>query len=222
MTTFLLLRHAHSTANNAGVLAGRINGVKLSTIGKKQARDLGKALNDLKIDRIISSPLTRCTETIEATARHRRKRVLIDERFTEMDYGSWNGRKLKDLAQEKSWKKIQSKPSSFTFPKGESFAEAATRIERGLKSLMRKYPQETVLIVTHGDIIKMALQLSHGGSLDSFQRFVVDTCSLSEIHWTAQSRTVVRSNSRLVKARVVQMAKNKMKQRKILGGGAGV
>ena len=222
MTTFLLLRHAHSTANDAGVLAGRLNGVELSTIGHKQARHLGNALKDLKIDRIITSPLTRCTETIEATARQRRKRIRIDDRFIEMDYGLWNGRKLKELAEEKSWKKIQSKPSSFTFPKGESFAEAATRIERGLKSLMRKHPHETILIVTHGDIIKMALQLSHGGSLDGFQHFVVDTCSLSEIHWTPQSRTVVRSNSRLVKAHVAHVAKNKMKKRKILGGGAGV
>ena len=40
MTTFLLIRHAHSTANENGVLAGRVDGVELSEIGKKQSADL--------------------------------------------------------------------------------------------------------------------------------------------------------------------------------------
>lgn len=222
MTTFLLLRHAHSTANDAGVLAGRLDGVRLSTIGKKQSQTLVNALKELRIDRIISSPLPRCIETVEVAARYRHKRIHIDERFIEMDYGLWSGRKLRELVKEKSWKKIQSKPSSFTFPKGESFSSAASRIEKGLKSLMRKYPEESILIITHGDIIKMALQLSHGGPLDNFQHFVVDTCSLSEIHWTPQSRAIVRTNTRLAKVNVLQVAKNKMKQRKVLGGGAGV
>jgi probable phosphoglycerate mutase len=222
MTTFLLLRHAHSTANDAGILAGRLDGVDLSIIGKTQARVLGNAFKDVKIDRIISSPLDRCVQTIAGAARGRRKRIYIDERFIEMDYGLWNGRKLKELAKEKSWKEIQSKPSTFTFPQGESFSDAALRIEKGLQSLMRRHPQETILIVTHGDIIKMALQLSHGGSLDNFQHFLVDTCSLSEIHWTPQSKTIVRSNSRLVKVKSLRAAKKRMKQRRVLGGGAGV
>lgn len=222
MTTFLLLRHAHSTANDEGVLAGRLDGVRLSTIGKKQTQALGNALKEVKIDRIISSPLTRCIETVEPAARSRHKRIHTDERFIEMDYGSWSGRKLKELAKEKSWKKIQFKPSTFTFPKGESFSDAANRIEKGMKSLMRKYPEESILIVTHGDIIKMALQLSHGGPLDNFQHFVIDTCSLTEIHWTPQTRTIIRTNTRLVKSKVLQVAKSKMRQRKVIGGGAGV
>lgn len=222
MTTFLLLRHAHSTANESGILAGRIDGVNLSVVGKKQAHRLVNAFKDVAIDRIISSPLSRCVDTVEMVAVTRRKRIHRDERFIEMDYGQWSGRKLKELAKEKSWKQIQSKPSSFTFPHGESFSGAALRIEKGLKALMRKFPHETILIVTHGDIIKMALQLSNGGPLNNFQHFLVDTCSLSEIHWTPQSRTLVRANSRLVKVTSLAMAKSRMKNRRIVGGGAGV
>lgn len=222
MTTFLLLRHAHSTANEAGILAGRIEGVSLSVVGRKQAQNLVKALKDVTVDRIISSPLPRCIDTVTMVAVTRRQRIHRDERFIEMDYGQWSGRKLKELAKEKSWKQIQSKPSSFAFPHGESFTGAALRIEKGLKALMRKYPHKTILIVTHGDIIKMALQLSNGGPLDNFQHFLVDTCSLSEIHWTPQSRTVVRSNSRLVKVSSLAIAKSRIRNRRIVGGGSGV
>lgn len=222
MTTFLLLRHAHSTANDAGILAGRLEGVSLSKIGKKQAQSLNIALKDQHIDRIISSPLPRCRETIEAFARTRHKRINVDKSFIEMDYGTWSGKKLKDLAKEKSWKTIQKNPSSFEFPTGESFRRAASRIEKGLLTLARKYPKETILIVSHGDIIKMALQLSNGGPLDNFQHFIVDTCSLSEIHWTAKSRSVVRTNTRLVRTEALRKATKRMSARRVLGGGSGV
>ena len=222
MTTFLLLRHAHSTANESGILAGRLEGVALSRIGAKQAQALNQALKDHRIDRIITSPLLRCRETIQPTAKNRKRRVYCDDTFIEMDYGLWSGKKLKDLAKEKSWRTIQQSPRSFTFPEGESFLKAASRIERGLNSLAKKYPKETILIVSHGDIIKIALQLSHGGPLDNFQRFIVDTCSLSEIHWTPTERSVVRTNTRLVKPQILAKAKNAMKSRRVLGGGSGV
>ena len=222
MTTFLLLRHAHSTANDSELLAGRMEGVDLSKTGRQQVRSLVSAFNNQSFDRIISSPLPRCLETIEGIASDRRKRVHLDERFVEMDYGLWSGRKLKELAKEKSWKEIQTKPLAFTFPKGESFAHAASRVERGLKFLARKYPNETIIIVSHGDIIKLALQITNGGPLDNFQSFVVDTCSLSEIIWTTRSRTIVRTNSRIVKKSNLKPRTNTIKNRRIIGGGAGV
>lgn len=221
MTTFLLLRHAHSTANESGILAGRLEGVSLSKVGKRQARATNLALKDQRIDRIISSPLVRCRETIETVAKARRKRIHFDPNFVEMDYGLWSGKKLKELAKEKSWKTIQKNPSSFTFPKGESFRTAASRVEKRLSFLARKFPNETILIVTHGDIIKIALQLSHGAPLDNFQRFIVDTCSLSEIHWTGNSRSVVRVNTRLVKTTILGAVKTHV-NRRALGGGSGV
>ena len=75
MTTFLLLRHAHSTANEAGILAGRIEGVGLSVVGRKQAHNLVKALKDVTVDRIISSPLPRCVDTVTMVAVTRRQRI---------------------------------------------------------------------------------------------------------------------------------------------------
>ena len=222
MTTSLLLRHAHSTANDSGILAGQIPGISLSAIGKRQSSHLQRALSDQKIDRFISSPMDRCLETISDVATARRKRVFVEKAFIEMNYGSWSGRALKELMREKSWKAIQRSPSTFTFPQGESFASAARRIERGLTSLAKKYPKETILIVTHGDVIKMALQISNGGELDNFQNFVIDTCSLSEIQWEQKSRLIVRANARLVTLTSRSRGKRKLSRRKVLGGGSGV
>ena len=222
MTTFLLLRHAHSMANESGILAGRIAGIELSEIGTRQSSQLNNALKDVVIDRIVISPLQRCKDTIAHTAKRRKKRIFTDSAFVEMDYGQWSGRSLKELVKEKAWKTIQKSPKNFTFPQGESFSGAAKRIERGLTSLTKKYPDETILIVTHGDVIKMALQLTHGGELNRFQNFVVDTCSLSELQWSKNSRLVVRSNVRLVKMNADNGRKSSIVRRKVLGGGSGV
>ncbi len=120
MTTFLLLRHAHSKANSAGILAGQLEGIGLSKDGFAQVDKLSSALKDLKIDRIISSPMQRCLETVEALAKSKKKRLFFDKRLIEMNYGSWSGEKLSKLSRTKDWKVIQSKPSTFRFPKGEA------------------------------------------------------------------------------------------------------
>lgn len=222
MTTFLLLRHAHSEANERGILAGRISGIELSETGKLQSSQIAAALGNYRIDRIICSPLQRCKDTIAKTAALRKKRIFTNVAFIEMNYGSWSGRPLKDLAKEKDWKKVQKSPSTFTFPQGESFLSAAKRIERELGRLAQQHPKECILIVTHGDVIKMTLQITHGGALDKFQRFVVDTCSLSEVEWSRGSRFVVRSNVRITKAKNPQRQRGLVKNRKVLGGGSGV
>lgn len=198
MTTFLLLRHAHSEANNAGILAGQLEGIGLSKDGLAQVNKLTSSFENLKIDRIISSPLQRCLETVEQLAKSKKKRISIDRRLVEMDYGSWSGKKLTKLSRMKDWKVIQSKPSRFRFPQGESFPEVEKRIESLLKDLSRRYPKQTLLLVTHGDVIKIAASLTVGSGLDNFQKFSVDPCSLTTLSWGSKSRVLLRFNQKIV------------------------
>lgn len=128
MTTFLLLRHAHSVANNAGILAGQLEGIGLSKDGVAQVNKLTSAFENLKIDRIVSSPMQRCLETVELVAKSKKKRISVDERLIEMNYGSWSGKKLSKLSRMKDWKVIQAKPSTFRFPQG----RALRSLKKGL------------------------------------------------------------------------------------------
>jgi broad specificity phosphatase PhoE len=94
MARIVLLRHAHSVANEKNLLAGRTAGIALSNTGREQAKDLVARLGATQFDEIAISPLQRCRETIDpwlATSASK-NRVVVDESITEVDYGHWSGK----------------------------------------------------------------------------------------------------------------------------------
>jgi broad specificity phosphatase PhoE len=195
-TSFLFLRHGESEANIKGILAGRNSGVNLTAKGRDQISDLAQDLLARKIDLAFTSPLERTMQSSALFLATRNIPLTVDPAFVEMDYGSWSGKKLAILAKKKEWKIIQSDPERFTFPGGESFAAANIRIQNRLNELILKNPRQdkTILIVTHGDIIKMAMAYALGLPLQKFQNFRVDTASISEIVFHQGSYALARFN----------------------------
>lgn len=222
MTTFLLLRHAHSTANAAGILAGRLEDIHLSEIGKRQSLEVAESLKDFEIGRIYTSPLERCIESVTPLAQRRSKRISQLPLMIEMDYGAWSGKNLKTLRHTSLWQKIQRSPSQVTFPEGESFASAARRVEKALTTLSQKHPKSTVLVCSHGDIIKIAVQITLGGELDKFQRVIIDPATLTTLVWSGRERAVVSLNNRLTKRSGKKSKPRSMKHRRVVGGGSDV
>jgi probable phosphoglycerate mutase len=223
VTTFLFLRHGISDANEKGVLAGRLPDINLSTKGREQARQLVKHIEDLQVHRILVSPLDRCLQTVEPYLASSGKRFYFEKSFIEMNYGDWSGQKLKELSKTKDWKKVQSKPSEFIFPNGESFRNAQRRVLQQMKALAEKNPKKNILIVSHGDIIKLAICASLSMKLDDFQRIVVDPASITAINWEDNSKTLLYANRTPTRSRKKSRdSKSKsLKQRRVLGGGRG-
>ena len=50
MTTVLLIRHGRTSANTAGVLAGRSSGVELDDLGRTQVSALGERVAGVRVD----------------------------------------------------------------------------------------------------------------------------------------------------------------------------
>ena len=83
--TVVLLRHGRSTSNTAHVLAGRSDGVDLDEKGREQAAALVQQLGSLPIRAIVTSPLLRCTRTVEPLAAALGMAPLGDVRLEEGD-----------------------------------------------------------------------------------------------------------------------------------------
>lgn len=195
MTTVILLRHGRSTANVAGVLAGRTAGVDLDDTGRTQAEKLTERLAEARIDRIVSSPLDRCRQTVAPVAAARGLDVDIDIELSEVDYGAWSGRALAELGQEPLWRVVQTHPSAAVFPEGEGLAQVGVRAVAAVRRHSAAVgPDGYLLICSHGDVIKAILADALGLHLDGYQRIVVAPASLSVVRYTELRPFVERVN----------------------------
>jgi probable phosphomutase (TIGR03848 family) len=195
----ILLRHGRSTANSAGVLAGRTLGVGLDEGGVAQAQALVERLTQLPLAAVVSSPLQRCQETVAPLAQARELEVTVDDRFIEVDYGQWTGRELSKLGKEPLWKVVQSHPSAAVFPGGEGLAALQARAVAAVREWDAKLaaehgPHVLWLVCSHGDVIKAVLADALGVHLDGFQRIVANPCSISAVTYTETRPFVQRVN----------------------------
>ncbi len=212
MPQIYLLRHAESEANARGILAGRDYSVNLTAKGFKDSRKIKSKLAKIDFTRVYSSPITRCVQTVTPYLdSNPRIDVTLTESLIEMDYGAWSGKKLSSLSKKKEWSLIQNRPAEFTFPNGESFQEMRKRVKSFLNSMIDA--DGPILIVSHGDIINMALTITLDLPLNKFQNFVVAPASISIIDYSQRSKSVISTNQRITDAGIISRA-----SKFILGG----
>ncbi len=202
MTTVVLIRHGRTSANTAGVLAGRTPGVELDEVGRRQVADLGLRLTDVPLASVVSSPLRRCRQTANAVvmAHGAPLEVQSERSLTECGYGDWTGRKLSELVKEKLWSTVQAQPSAVRFPNGEAMSEMATRATTAIRAWDTRLtgehgPYAVWAAVSHGDVIKAILADALGMHLDAFQRILVDPASVSIVRYTDSRPYVITTNS---------------------------
>ena len=198
MPLLLLIRHGENDYVKTGKMAGRIPGVHLNEKGQKQAQALAEALTQVPIKAIYSSPLERAMETASPIAEAHKLTILQEPTLMDTDIGKWQGKSLKMLRLTKVWKIVQSAPSRFRFPEGESFPEAQTRYVNTLERIIQKHhkPQDIVAVVFHADPIKLAVAHFLGMPLDHFQRLGCDTGSLTALHVSEANANLIKLNQR--------------------------
>lgn len=199
VTTLILLRHGRSSANTSGVLAGRSPGVELDDTGKGQAWALAQRLKPVPISAVVTSPMERCQQTVAPLLAGRALSAQVDDQLAEVDYGDWTGREIKNLAKEALWRVVQQHPSAAVFPGGEGLAGMQARAVAAIRAHDAKVvaehgPGAVWVACSHGDVIKSVLADALGLHLDSFQRIVVDPCSISVVHYTEIRPFVSRVN----------------------------
>jgi probable phosphomutase (TIGR03848 family) len=202
MATVILVRHGRTTANAAGLLAGRAAGVSLDQIGREQAALAGDRLAVVPLAGVVSSPLERCQQTAQLILARQAGTPYapVDPDLTECDYGLWQGRTLNDLATEDLWAAVQSQPSAVVFPGGESMAAMQARsvaaIRRHDAAFEAEYgPGAVWVAVSHGDVIKAILADALGMHLDLFQRINVNPASVSIVRYGTSRPSVYATNT---------------------------
>jgi probable phosphoglycerate mutase len=221
----VLIRHAHSEANAAGILSGRLPNVYLSEKGIAQSEDLALRLGNFPVADLRISPMERCFETISpwinstVLPNNPRFEPIIDQELTEVDYGSWSGKKLAVLSKNKLWKIVQESPSRMYFPKGEGIAHMQSRARKSVHEAVSNKSKGAAVLVSHGDVIKSIVASALGIHLDEFQRIVIDPASISILDYsTTKPRVLLLNDSRSV---ITDLLVAPKRSKNLLGGGSG-
>ena len=161
----LVARHGETTWNVEGRYQGRRQST-LSELGARQGLALAGAIERERprIERIVSSPLVRCVATAEFVAERIGRSVEIDDRLIEIGHGNWEGRLRDDIMREEpqNWFLWKNKPTEITFSEGDSMLKVAER----WRSFASEPPSVPTLVVTHDAVVRAAIVLARGLSLD--------------------------------------------------------
>jgi len=179
-TTVLLIRHgAHGRVGT--ILCGRMPGITLGDLGRRQARALARHLGDLRPELIQTSPVERCRETAGIIAGAFAQEAETVPALTEIDFGAWTGCSFAELAGDPAWRFWNEQRDDARAPGGESAREAQTRALRHVAALRERHPGGTVALVSHADLIKSVLAHALGLPLQSYARFEISPGSVSRL-----------------------------------------
>ena len=161
----VLVRHGITDWNREGRFQGHLD-PPLSRIGLEQAARVGKRLSadpELRPHRIVTSSLTRATETAAAIGAATGAPVEADTRLIEIGQGEWEGRthaelEVADADRYRAWREAAGIRQP---PGGEPIPAATARITSLIDELVEATEDEgaTVCLVSHGGSLRVMAQV---------------------------------------------------------------
>lgn len=128
-----------TTYDNASGKCSGWKQVELNELGKEQAINLGKVMQDIKFDAIYTSDLIRAIDSANLAWPNLEK--IQDARLRECNYGDYDGEDKSFVIYENYIDK--------SFPKGESLKDVEKRILSFINDIKIKHDGKTIAIVAH-------------------------------------------------------------------------
>ena len=208
MGSLVLVRHATTTATQAGTNLGQARDLPLTPEGRSLAARLGRAIamelaalahTEL---RLISSPARRCLDTaagmLEALPAPALTSVVQEAGLREIDYGAWEGLSAEDCRRRDpelraAW---EADPYSVAVPDGESGSDVAARafaVLEPLEGWLAARPDRAALVVAHNHVLRLRLAALTGIPLADYRRrFVLEPGSYSIVTLGGDHTTIRR------------------------------
>jgi broad specificity phosphatase PhoE len=150
MTRLIIWRHGNTDWNAGHRVQGQTD-PPLNDLGREQSAAAAAHLVGLHPDVIVSSDLSRATETAAALAALTGLPVKTDPRLRERYYGLWQGLSLSEVAarfpaEHARWRAGDQSPGAEI----ESLDDLAKRVGEALHDIADAQRGATIVVVTHG------------------------------------------------------------------------
>jgi broad specificity phosphatase PhoE len=178
-TRVFLIRHGVTDWHAAKRVLGQRD-IPLSAEGLAQAAAVADLLEGVPLAELISSPLSRATQTAEAVGRRFRLDIARDPRLVDFRLGKWTGMTYEEVSASPEYQRFLADPLSERIPDGENLGEIRARAVSAVEQAIEDSPSgDAIALVTHAGIIRVVLAHYLGSHPANYHRIRVSPGSVS-------------------------------------------
>lgn len=179
-TVFYLVRHGQTDWNVQGKLQGHAD-IPLNDTGRAETIQLRDKLNEIVFDVCFSSDLERAFETAQILNANRSLIIKADPRLRGRHLRPWEGQMFSEL--------LEFEARGQPLHNIESDEEIQKRVFPLLLEIADNYAGSTILIVTHGCVIRSLLAHLLEGNWSSIQSMQIKNTAILQLaifngHWS--------------------------------------
>jgi phosphoserine phosphatase len=191
-----VVRHAETVWTRERRFTGW-HDVPLSESGQAQAAAAARALATHAVAAVYASPLERARMSAETIARAHRLDVRIEPAFREMRFGEWEGLTREEVTARfpRAFATWRESPERLTEHGGETLDLVVQRVNAALDVLQHAHPGETIILVTHGVVIRLLVLRALGLGPDRLWSLDASPAGITELEFAPGWVTVHRMNT---------------------------
>ncbi|WP_132246457.1 histidine phosphatase family protein [Marinisporobacter balticus] len=161
-----LIRHGKIDIGNEKRYLG-ITDLSLDHEGIAQAKFLKSYFKQIPIEKIFTSPLTRCLQTTKIICEEKKQIFIPIKEFTEINMGIWENKPISYIKKNfpQAYEDRGGNLGSFIPPEGESFNQLASRVLLAFDSIVDRYARN-IMIVAHAGVNRVILSYILGLSIE--------------------------------------------------------
>jgi probable phosphoglycerate mutase len=180
--TLLAIRHGETELNVAKRYQGHSDS-PLTENGRKQVSALGRRMEKIKFDTLISSDLGRTQETAAIIAEHTGHAIKTDARLRERNYGVLEGLTLSEIKAGHSevLERLDANDPDYVIPEGESLRQHYQRNLAVFEELQSRISAGRVALVVHGGVLDSLFRYVTRLPLHQPRCFITPNASLTII-----------------------------------------
>ena len=188
MTEIILIRHGETAWNAIRKLQGHLD-IPLNAAGTRQAKALAAALQDEKLDAIISSDLQRALQTAGEIARLQGLSTRVDLGLRERCFGGFEGVLYSELPlrfplEYAIWR---SRDPDANFPPseldsnniGESIRQFQQRCMTSIAHHAKQFEGKKIALVAHGGVLECAYRMAKNLPLNAEREITICNASIN-------------------------------------------
>ena len=183
-TEIILIRHGETEWNSQKRMQGHSNS-DLSEVGMGQIQALGELMKNVSFDHIYSSDSLRTRETAEAITQYSGHTLQFDQRIREKNLGVFEGLTSTEAKERhpEIYRLFKTAGANYVIDEGESTQQLLERALEFIEEIRLRHPQERVVMVTHGGVVRVLMKHALGLSIDAPTRFIIKNTGIFGLIW---------------------------------------